>query len=90
MIYTTNLNESIFSVLVYDNNTPRDVIGLSFGYDALNEHNPDMCVTKKEWAERVQLLLGQYARKYNLNIKELSARPIKYIPEWSVVLEGEY
>ena len=86
MIYTTNLKESTCMVLVFNKNQPLDIVGLSFGYNPMEEYNFDVCVTKEDWAKRVQSVLERYATKKGLDIKELSARPIEYCPDCSLML----
>ena len=86
MIYTTNLNESTCMILVFDKNTPVDVVGLSFHFDVCNDWDFDSCWTKEAWAKRVQGVLERYAIKKGLDIKDLSARPIEYCPDWSLML----
>lgn len=87
MIYTHGLDRSTDHIMIYDDNTPVSVVKLCFNYNpnALSGN----CVAEYDeagWISRVATVLMHYANKFQIDVKYLSAKPIKIIPQWELVL----
>jgi hypothetical protein len=82
MIYTHGLGRSTDHIMIYDGNTPIAVVKLDFNY------NPDSIEVsdydEDGWIMRVTFVLENYAKKFKVDVNNLSAKPIKVIPQWSI------
>lgn len=68
MIYTSGLNKKTRHILVYQMNTPKDIIETYWIFNGTDI---------EEWVKHVEEILEQYAQKMDVPLKELSARPIQ-------------
>lgn len=84
MIYTYGLDRSTNHIMVYDGNTPIEVVKLYFWYnpDPVNGDDYD----EIGWVTMVGHILQRYGIKYNIPIENLSAKPIKILHALDLVL----
>ncbi len=81
MIYTHGLDQSINHIMVYDGNTPIQIIRLFFLCSCSETPLYDDECNEEAWIVRVSTILHKYATKYNIPYENLSAKPIKITNE---------
>ena len=80
MIYTHGLDQSIDHVMVYDGNTPIEIIKLFFWYNEHAEFSSSLDdYDEQGWICKVGNILQRYSMQYNLPLENLSAKPVKIL-----------
>jgi hypothetical protein len=74
MIYTKDLCRGTKHIMVYDGNTPVDIINIVHYHEDSEE----------EWISRVQKLLERYAVRFGIELSSLSAKPVNVKGEWEI------